>query len=491
MITRKFLFSTLIAILVAATISIAGCSSSTPVEPGDSQPGITADNADHNASQPYLVGFTSTPDQADESLVRTAGGTVSKSFTLIPVLAVTLPQNAVDSIRNNPGVEFIELDAEVHATEETIPWGVSRINADDVWPLGYDGAGVIVAVLDTGIDYNHPDLAPNYIDGYDFAYDDNDPWDGAGHGTHVSGTIAASALNNAGVTGVSPSIGILAGKVLDDGGNGYLSDVIAGIEWAVANSADVINMSLGTDSRSKAFQYACDSAYAAGLVLVAAAGNDGFADGRGNNVDYPAKYASVIAVASTDQNDQRVWYSSTGREVELAAPGWQILSCIPGGGLGLSSGTSMASPHVAGTVALLIHSGVTNTADIRSAMTSTALDLGPAGKDNMYGYGLVDALAALSGDPPPPPPPPPPDGEGSIAGKVTDAATGKGIGGAMLSLDSGGTVYTNPSGRYKFSNVPTGDYDVTADASGYISQTHSVSVYEAQTSTLNFAMISN
>jgi hypothetical protein len=185
--------------------------------------------------------------------------------------------------------------------------------------------------------------------------------------------------------------------VLDSGGSGYLSDVIAGIQWSVTNGMDVISMSFGSDFGSISLKKACDNAYSSGVLLVAAAGNDGYS-GKGNTVDYPARYDSVIAVAATDSNDNRASWSSTGSAVELAAPGVSVSSTKLSGGYVAKSGTSMACPHVAGTAALVIAVG----GDVRQCLRDTADDLGAAGKDNLYGFGLVDAEEAALGDITPP-----------------------------------------------------------------------------------------
>jgi subtilisin family serine protease len=243
-----------------------------------------------------------------------------------------------------------------------------------------------LAILDTGIDSRHPDLSANCKGGYDFANDDSYPMDDNGHGTHCAGIVAA-ADNDEGVVGVAPEAHLYAVKVLNSGGSGYWSDVIAGIQWSVNNSMEVISMSFG-GGYSESMEAACDAAYNAGIVVVASAGNSGNPPGKGDNVGYPAGYSSVIAVAATDSSDNRARWSSTGPAVELAAPGVSIYSTYLGGGYATMSGTSMACPHVAGTAALVIAS---SGGDVRQCLQATADDLGVAGRDDLYGYGLVDA----------------------------------------------------------------------------------------------------
>jgi subtilisin family serine protease len=228
--------------------------------------------------------------------------------------------------------------------------------------------------------------------------------DDNGHGTHCAGIIAA-VDNDIGVIGVAPEAFLYAYKVLDSSGSGYESDVIAAINQAVIDGIQIISMSLGSDGASSTLELACNNAQAAGVLLVAAAGNDY----RGNKriewdtVDYPGRFDSVIAVGATDQYDEKASFSSTGPNVEIAAPGVSILSTYPGNRYVTASGTSMATPHVAGVAALIFASGVWSAAEVRNMMKTTADDLGASGTDYWYGYGLVDADEAASVSEPPEP----------------------------------------------------------------------------------------
>ncbi|MHC4781374.1 MAG: S8 family peptidase, partial [Planctomycetota bacterium] len=288
-----------------------------------------------------------------------------------------------------------------NADEFAAAWGVARIDSGSAHGAGNTGGGVKVAIMDTGIDYTHPDLDGNYAGGYDFVNDDGDPMDDHGHGTHVAGITAAEA-NGEGVIGVAPTALIYGVKVLDSGGSGSFGDIIAALDWAVQNGMQVANLSLGsTRDPGSAVEAAFANANAAGLVIVAAAGNSGNAGGKGNKVEYPARYASVIAVAATDSNDVRASFSSTGDTVELAAPGLYVNSAALGGGYVVKSGTSMAAPHVAGTAALVIAAGAVDlnsngriNDEVRQKLVDTADDLGDAGRDQWYGWGLVDAAEA-------------------------------------------------------------------------------------------------
>ena len=350
-----------------------------------------------------IIAFDSAPGAAEEALVRAFGGTVSHTYHLVPAIAATVPAGAVQGLRNHPSVSRIDPDGEVHADDAELDnaWGVERIGSGDVHASGNTGAGIKVVVIDTGIDYTHPDLNDNYAGGYDFVNKDANPMDDQGHGTHVSGTIAAED-DNAGVVGVAPAAVLYAVKALNSSGSGSWSNIIAAMQWAVDNGMQVANLSLGASSDpGPTVQAAFDNAAVAGVVIVASAGNSGNPKGKGDRVGYPAKYASVIAVAATTSSDARASYSSTGRDLDVAAPGSSVNSTLLGGGYGTKSGTSMASPHVAGTAALVLASG-TAPAAVRGVLQSTADDLGDSGFDTLYGHGLVNAAAAVGAPAAPP-----------------------------------------------------------------------------------------
>jgi len=239
----------------------------------------------------------------------------------------------------------------------------------------------------------------NYQGGWDFVFDDNDPYDDSwnSHGTHVAGIIAAAA-DGSGVVGVAPNAELYAVKVLDGAGFGLLSWIMEGIEWAVDNEIDVVNISIG-GFHTVALQDACDAAYTAGVLLVAAAGN-------GAEVAYPAAYDSVIAVTGTDSADQQGWFAPFGSQVELAAPGVVIQSTSANNNYAELSGTSQAASHVSGVAALVFsagtndlnNDGIVNNQDVRMQLQLSAQDLGDPGKDDVYGYGLIDVAAALEID---------------------------------------------------------------------------------------------
>ncbi|MCL7475717.1 MAG: S8 family peptidase [ANME-2 cluster archaeon] len=359
-----------------------------------------------------LIGFK---DKNDAALIESYGGKVNAQFDIIPAIAAEVPVQALYGLSHNPKIDIIEPDAVAHAMGQVTPWGIDRVQAPQTHANGITGMGVNVAIIDTGIDYNHPDLASNYMGGYDYVNLDTDPFDDAGHGTHVAGTVAA-INNNFGVIGVSPEVNIYALKVLDASGSGSYSNIISAIDWARTHNIDVASMSLGGGFNSRLLSRACDNAYKSGVLLVAAAGNEA------GTVSYPAAYSSVIAVSATDQNNNIAWFSNFGTQVELAAPGVNINSTTMNGGYSGDtwSGTSMATPHVTGVAALVLTTSVIDTGydtnnngqwdtdEVRQRMRDTSTDLGTTGKDLYFGYGLVNALAATDVVVPDPGPTPEP-----------------------------------------------------------------------------------
>lgn len=352
-----------------------------------------------------LITFRGVPGPAEEALMRSVGSRISRRFHLVPVVAANLPVQALSALLAEPRVTTVEPDGLVFALDGELDaaWGVGRIGAGTPQAEGIRGAGVRVAVIDTGIDYVHPDLAPNFAGGFDFVNNDADPWDDHGHGTHVAGTIGARD-NDLGVVGVAPDVQLYGLKVLDANGSGSFSNVIAALEWAVDHGVQITNNSYGTSTDpGSAVEAAFANAEAAGVLHVAAAGNSGNCWGLSDTVGWPARYGSVIAVAATDQYDLRACFSAHGPALELAAPGVAINSTVPGGGYTQYSGTSMASPHVAGTAALVMSAGPTDenangrvNDDVGVMLTSTVQDLGDPGWDELYGFGLVDAAAAVA-----------------------------------------------------------------------------------------------
>lgn len=267
-------------------------------------------------------------------------------------------------------------------------WGLDRIRTFEAWEHGR-GAGAVVAVLDTGVQDGGPDGIHGLRDGNDMVYGQS-MYDTHGHGTHVSGTIAQNTDNGVGAAGVAPEVAILPVKVLGDSGSGSLYDIASGITWATDAGADVINMSLGWSGYSQTAQDAVRYANDNGVVLVAASGND-----YANQISYPAAYDEVIAVGALSTNDGLASFSNEGQGQELVAPGVSILQEVPSWYYSSWNGTSMASPHVAAVAALVVAQGIADPAVVREILQQSAEDLGSTGYDTRYGYGVVDAAAAV------------------------------------------------------------------------------------------------
>lgn len=289
----------------------------------------------------------------------------------------------------------------------TNQWGPQKIEADWAWNITTGSSEVLVAIVDTGIDYTHPDLAANYAPlGFDWVNMDADPKDDFGHGTHCAGIVAAVLNNSIGVAGLA-QVRIMSEKVLSSGGYGYADWVANGIIHATESGADIISMSLGGYGDSELVHSAVKYAYDSGVLIVAAAGND-----NTNMKSYPAGYDEVIAVAATDQYDNKAYFSNWGDWIELAAPGVDIYSTMPTYWVTMNdygfpinyayaSGTSMACPHVSGLAALVLSLHPEKSRDwLRLWLRYTADDLGSPGFDVYYGYGRINARKAVEQTPP-------------------------------------------------------------------------------------------
>ena len=273
--------------------------------------------------------------------------------------------------------------------QQIIPWGTARIGANKAWPAS-QGKTVNVAVLDTGIYAKHPDLQANVKGGVNIINSKRPFYDDNGHGTHLAGTIGA-VDNGAGIIGVAPQVNLFAVKVLDENGRGSIADIVRGLDWCVQNKMQVVNMSFGSNRPSAALHQAIKAAAGAGIVLVAAAGNDG----SKNSVDYPAVYPETIAIGGINERNQLFIFSSQGPEIDLVAPATRVLSTARGGGYEKMSGTSMAAAHVTGVAALLIaHNREKDSTGIFKSLKTTAENIKGL-KSSQQGAGLVRADYAL------------------------------------------------------------------------------------------------
>lgn len=326
----------------------------------------------------------------------------------------------VERLNAEPFVEYAEPNYRIQAFD-TVPndpsfnkqWAHGIIESPAAWDMTTGSTGVTVAILDTGIDPSHPDLAGKIVAGYDFVGNDPNPRDENGHGTHVAGIAAAITNNGVGVAGMDWQARIMPVRILDYEGGGYVSDMVSGIGWAKDHGADVVNLSLGGPYYSSPAQTAINQAHSSGLLIVASMGN------RGDDVtQYPAAYNNVLAVAATDRFDSRAPYSSYGNHCDVAAPGGYmtyyqdpdgIYSTMPTYPVYMTTveyfynnydyvhGTSQAAPHVSGLAALLWAVAPTLSPDeVQTAIETTAVDRGASGWDPYYGHGRIDAAAALA-----------------------------------------------------------------------------------------------
>jgi subtilisin family serine protease len=489
-----------------------------------------------------LIGYERHPGRADVRAIERLGGTVKRRFTVVDAIAAEVPKGQLRQLARQAGVRRVEKDATLKIFDHIPPtgdlewdyaWGVAHIGTPAVYNAGITGHGVKVAVIDSGIDYLHDDPTANppvypefngiYAGGHDFFNNDDDPYDDNGHGTHVSGIIAA-AKNGYLVAGVAPEVQLYALKIVDANGEGQYSDLIAALQWVVnynntnADDIDVINMSVGAHDVSTALHDAIQAVAAQGVLMAAAAGNINPLDFNeiinGCPVVFPAAYPEVLATTFTQEDNALTGWSCTGPEVDVASPGDNILSTVPTGscmfcsstGYNWESGTSMASPHLAGLLALLLDAGLTDQGtpglldDARAAICSTADDgYGViSGFSNVpipktdprypkyFGCGVINADGAVFGLTPPPPPPPntPPvavDDTAStnedVAKSIAVLANDTDVDGNTLSVDSvtvpahgtavkqaNGTVTYTPAANYHGSDAF--DYVVSDGAGG-------------------------
>ncbi|WP_223634705.1 S8 family serine peptidase [Planococcus sp. 4-30] len=314
------------------------------------------------------------------------GGSEVEAYEEVSIVSAEMTEAEAAKLLADPSVKAIEEDIVFSLSAQSEGWGIPQIKAAAAWNSGFTGKGVKVAVIDSGIT-RHEDLviAGGYsaIDGMTSYADDQ------GHGTHVAGIIGAKN-NSIGLKGVAHEASLYAVKAFDSKGDAYLSDLIESVNWAITNNMDIINLSGGSPEDSTVFKEVFDKAYARGILIVAAAGNVGTNTGIGDNVEYPARYPSVIAVGALGQNLLRAPFSSTGPAVEVVAPGLNIYSTLPSNRYSLMSGTSMATPYVAGQLALMkqAYPKLTNK-ELRAVMAQEAKDLGKAGRDPLYGHGLI------------------------------------------------------------------------------------------------------
>jgi thermitase len=470
-----------------------------------------------------LVGWDrAVPEQARADAHRTEGGEVANRLESIDVDVVRIPEGQdpqawVARYQRHPLVAFAELNYEVEQTSipsETLfddQWGFHNtgqpvtgsfvrgvadwdIDAPEAWDAAFGAGnfpstgGTRVSIIDTGIDRAHVDLlgkvkacasalAAVGVITEGTCSDDNL------HGTHVAGTVSANTNNGVGVAGTAPNAELAIFKALNGAGVGFVGDIAAGIDWSWQKAgAKIISMSLGSERGTKTEERAVKDAHAAGILIIAAAGN-----GYDDTPNYPAFYSEVMSVASFNQAGAISDFSTCNSDVEIAAPGEDVWSTFPENTYGVISGTSMATPHVAGAAALVMSELGLDAQQTRQKLTSTgASGLSTGGRSECKAYpalNLAAAIGAGGGTTEPDPTDP-----GAIAGVVSNQQGGARLSGATVDCGTAGSGTTDTTGAYSISGVTPGSYTCTASATGFRSKSQNVSVTSAATTTANFAL---
>jgi thermitase len=363
-----------------------------------SEGGVSAEGSKAYVPGQVIVKFKThrTPSEAS-ALHKENGATVMSSneeldYDVVKVEGKSV-QEAIKEYESNPDVVYAEPNITFHTQAEpndpsySKQWGLKKVGAATAWDVTEGSSSVKVAIVDTGVEYTHPDLAGKVIKGGDYVDNDKDPMDENGHGTHCAGIAAAVTNNGKGIAGMAPKVSIYAVRVLDANGSGTLDAVAKGIKDAADHGAKVISLSLGAPQGAQTLKDAINYAYSKGAVVVAAAGNESLPF-----PSYPAYYSKAIAVAATDRNDKRASFSNFGGWVDVAAPGVDIYSTFLGGGYKSLSGTSMATPMVAGLAGLLASQGKSN-AEIRTAIEESADEI--SGTGLYWTHGRINAVHAV------------------------------------------------------------------------------------------------
>ena len=398
---------------------------------------VRADDAPLAASGEVLVRFSpDAPSGLLEHALGALGGEKRRYLGQINVWLIDTEHKneeaVIAGLQHNPWVEFAELNflsESAFTPDDTdyltpgLIYGPQTVGAPTAWDTTLGDPGVVIAVVDSGVDGSHVEFAGRMLAGKDFVNADNDASDDHGHGTNVAGIAAAGTDNTVGIAGIAQA-SILPVKVLDSSNAGSWADIASGIIWAADNGADIINLSLAGATGSETLAAAVDYAHGQGALLIVAAGN-----AASSSPYYPAAYAQTLAVAATNETDVRWSLSNVGAHLDLSAPGDSILSTdwISGSSdhYAVRSGTSQAAPHVSGIAALMLSANdLLSRDEVANLLKSTSVDLGVAGHDALYGEGRVDAAAAVqaavdaAGTPPPAPTPIPPSSADTL---VVDA----------------------------------------------------------------------
>jgi hypothetical protein len=361
----------------------------------------SAQNSRHVPGELLIRPKAQVSDTQLETIYKSHGGQKIKVLESLNVHHIKVPEKALETIeaalRKNPNIEFVEKNLIGQA--EFVPndpgyssqWHLPRISAPGGWDLTVGSSSATIAVIDSGIDPFHPDLAANLVPGYNFVAGNTDTRDVYGHGTAVAGAAGAIGNSGIGVAGVAWSSSIMPLVVLDSSGYGTVANVASAITYASDHGAKVINISLAFNGSTSTLENAVNYAWSKGLVIVAAAAN-----ASTNTPYYPAALDRVVAVSATDQNDNLASFSNYGDWIEVAAPGVSVYTTANGGGYLYGSGTSLSSPIVAGLASLVfsLNPGLTN-AQVVNLITSKADDLGTTGFDANFGWGRINVQRTL------------------------------------------------------------------------------------------------
>lgn len=337
--------------------------------------------------QIYIVSFTS---DVNEETLSSSGATVIQTIKNAPIAIIKANEATALTLQKMKEVTAVEQNEKVKTSAQQLNWGIQPIKIPQAWETGYTGKGVKIAIIDTGSG-PHDDL--EIVQRMSFVKSEPSATDFNGHGTHIAGIIGAKD-NHFGTKGIAPDAELYALKVFDKSGIGYTHDVIQAIDWAIENGMDIINMSLTSESNLSSYETLIDRAYHNGILIVGAAGNKTETDVSIDNVQYPARYKNVIAVSSVDWDYKKGYFSSIGPAVEVSAPGVSIFSTHANNNYEYLQGTSMATAFVTGHLALLkeAYPQLTNE-QLRKKMIDDSLDLGPKGRDSVFGYGFIQASA--------------------------------------------------------------------------------------------------
>lgn len=443
----KFRLAIAVASVIVAATADLGLEAGSGLRTGGTHLSTRPENSP--APEEVIVQFRALVD--DDRIVRVirdVGGVTARKSAFSPRFLVSLSpgvsaREAAERFSSLPEVDYAEINGRVRAFQARPgyftpndrlferQWNFRMIGAERTWGIQKGSSAVAAAILDTGIAYEDfgpyrraPDWAEGvFLPGFDFVNGDSHPNDDNGHGTHVASTIAEATNNVEGVAGLAFGCRLMPVKVLDQEALGSFFDVAEGVDYAVSftqagvNPVKVINLSLGGEFPSETTRRAIDRAVGAGVTVVAAAGNDNL-----GTVWFPAALPNVIAVGAVDGRKQRARYSNYGSALDVVAPGGDNRRDDDGNGRPdgvlqqtfdaetaategryddfayfYYQGTSMATPHVAALAALLVSQGITQPAAVKAAIESTAEDLGSPGRDDVYGYGLIQPSVALSG----------------------------------------------------------------------------------------------